>query len=80
MGKIVRAADYPAVHIALVNRIFYNSENLYIRPASGVTFIPDEKSSVRAKVEHIFAVVKLQLRFRKARYRGLPCKQILECL
>lgn len=34
-----------------------------------------EKSSVRAKVEHVFAVVKLQLRFRKMRYRGLQ-KQI----
>ena len=34
-----------------------------------------EKSSVRAKVEHVFAVVKLQLRFRKTRYRGLQ-KQI----
>ena len=34
-----------------------------------------EKSSVRAKVEHVFAVVKLQLRFRKTRNRGLQ-KQI----
>ena len=30
-----------------------------------------EKSSVRAKVEHVFAIVKQQLRFRKTRYRGL---------
>lgn len=30
-----------------------------------------EKSSVRAKVEHLFAVVKEQLRYRKTRYRGL---------
>lgn len=30
-----------------------------------------EKSSVRAKVEHVFAVVKQQLRFQKTRYRGL---------
>lgn len=29
------------------------------------------KSSVRAKVEHVFAVVKGQLRYRKTRYRGL---------
>ena len=29
------------------------------------------KSSVRAKVEHVFSVVKKQLRFRKTRYRGL---------
>lgn len=30
-----------------------------------------EKSSGRAKVEHVFAVVKGQLRYRKTRYRGL---------
>ena len=30
-----------------------------------------EKSSVRAKVEHVFAVVKNQFRYRKTRYRGL---------
>lgn len=30
-----------------------------------------EKSSVRSKVEHVFAVVKQQLRYRKTRYRGL---------
>lgn len=34
-----------------------------------------EKSSVRAKVEHVFAVVKHQLRYRKTRYPGLR-KQI----
>lgn len=30
-----------------------------------------EKSSIRAKVEHVFAVVKGQFRYRKTRYRGL---------
>ncbi len=30
-----------------------------------------EKSSVRAKVEHVFAVVKGRFRYRKTRYRGL---------
>ena len=30
-----------------------------------------EKSSVRAKVEHVFGVVKGQLKFKKTRYRGL---------
>jgi len=29
------------------------------------------KSSVRSKVEHVFAIVKGQLRYRKTRYRGL---------
>lgn len=37
-----------------------------------------EKSSIRAKVEHVFAVVKKQLRFRKTRYRGLE-KQQAKC-
>ncbi len=36
-----------------------------------------EKSSVRAKVEHIFGIVKGKLRFRKTRYRDLQ-KQIAE--
>ena len=36
---------------------------------------PADQSSVRAKVEHVFAVVKLQLRFRKTRYRGLEKQQ-----
>lgn len=30
-----------------------------------------EKSSIRAKVEHVFAVVKGRFRYRKTRYRGL---------
>ena len=33
------------------------------------------KSSVRAKVEHVFGVVKKQLRFQKTRYRGLEKQQ-----
>jgi len=31
----------------------------------------NKKSSVRAKVEHVFAVVKRRFRYRKTRYRGL---------
>ena len=34
-----------------------------------------EKSSIRAKVEHVFAVVKGMFRYRKTRYRGLT-KQV----
>ena len=30
-----------------------------------------QKSSVRAKEEHVFAVIKGQFRYRKTRYRGL---------
>ena len=33
------------------------------------------KSSVRSKVEHVFAIIKGQLRYRKTRYRGLQ-KQV----
>ena len=33
------------------------------------------KSSVRAKAEHVFGVVKKQLHFRKTRYRGLEKQQ-----
>lgn len=29
------------------------------------------KSSIQVKVEHVFAVVKGQLKFKKTRYRGL---------
>ena len=41
------------------------------RSKAQVKRIEHEKSSVRAKVEHVFAVVKGQLRYRKTRYRGL---------
>ena len=37
-----------------------------------------QKSSVRAKVEHVFAVIKGQFRYRKTRYRGLR-KQSTDC-
>ena len=30
-----------------------------------------EKSEVRAKVEHVFGIIKGQFRYRKTRYRGL---------
>ena len=33
------------------------------------------KSSIRAKVEHVFGVVKRRLHFRKTRYRGLEKQQ-----
>ena len=33
--------------------------------------VKHSKSSVRSKVEHVFAIVKGQLRYRKTRYRGL---------
>jgi IS5 family transposase len=33
--------------------------------------VEHQKSSVRAKVEHVFAVIKGQFRYRRTRYRGL---------
>ena len=51
------------------------TKSIVVHPRASTTPIEPEhrereKSSVRAKVEHVFAVAK-QLRFRKTRYRGL---------
>ena len=54
-----------------VNRRPSQSKNLSTRSKAQIKRREHEKSSVRAKVEHVFAVVKQQLRFRKTRYRGL---------
>ena len=52
------------------------------QPSSGTILLQNAakkvehaKSSVRVKVEHVFGVVKRQLRFRKTRYRGLEKQQ-----
>lgn len=37
-----------------------------------------KKSSVRAKVEHVFAVVKRLFGYRKTRYRGLRQRYLPE--
>lgn len=58
-----------------INRRPSQSKNKSARSHAQIKRHEHEKSSVRAKVEHVFAVVKLQLRFRKTRYRGLQ-KQI----
>lgn len=58
-----------------INRRPSQSKNKSARSQAQIKSHEHEKSSVRAKVEHVFAVVKLQLRFRKTRYRGLR-KQI----
>ena len=58
-----------------INRRPNQSKNNSARSQAQINRREHEKSSVRAKVEYIFAVVKLQLRFRKTRYRGLQ-KQI----
>ena len=54
-----------------VNRRPSQSKNLSTRSKAQIKRREHEKSSVRAKVEPVFAVVKQQLRFRKTRYRGL---------
>ena len=58
-----------------INRRPSQTKNNSARSKAQIKRREHEKSSVRAKVEHVFAVVKQQLRFRKTRYRGLQ-KQI----
>ena len=55
-----------------INRRPSQSKNNSTRSKSQIRRREHEKSSVRAKVGHVFAVVKLQFRFRKTRYRGMP--------
>ena len=47
------------------------SKNRSARSKAQIKRREHEKSSVRAKVEHVFGVVKGQLGYRKTRYRGL---------
>lgn len=58
-----------------INRRPSQSKHASARSQAQIKRREREKSSVRAKVEHVFAVVKNQLRYRKTRYRGLR-KQI----
>lgn len=58
-----------------LNRRPSASKNCSIRSKAQIKRREHEKSSIRAKVEHVFAVVKRQLRFCRTRYRGLR-KQI----
>lgn len=55
----------------IINRRPSQSKELSPRAKAQIKRRELEKSSVRAKVEHVFAVVKKQLRYRKTRYRGL---------
>ena len=54
------------------NRRPSQSKNKSARSTAQIKRREHEKSSVRAKVEHVFGVVKGQFGFRKTRYRGLP--------
>jgi IS5 family transposase len=58
-----------------INRRPSQSKNRSARSQGQIKRREHEKSSVRAKVEHVFGVVKGQLGFKKTRYRGLR-KQI----
>ena len=53
------------------NRRPSQSKNKSTRSKAQIKRREHEKSSVRAKVEHVFGVVKGQFGFRKTRYRGL---------
>ena len=53
------------------NRRSSQSKNKSVRSQAQIKRREHEKSSVRSKVEHVFGVVKGQLRYRKTRYRGL---------
>ena len=53
------------------NRRPSQSKNCSVRSRAQIKRREHEKSSVRAKVEHVFAVVKRLFHFRKNRYRGL---------
>lgn len=54
-----------------INRRPFQSKHVSTRSRAQIKRREREKSSVRAKVEHVLAVVKNQLRYRKTRYRGL---------
>ena len=54
-----------------INRRPSQSKNKSNRSRAQIKRREREKSSVRAKVEHVFGVVKGQFKFKKTRYRGL---------
>ncbi len=54
-----------------INRRPSQCKNRSARSKAQIKRREHEKSSVRAKVEHVFAIVKNRFRYRKTRYRGL---------
>ena len=54
-----------------INRRPSQAKKLPTRSKAQIKRREKEKSSVRAKVEHVFAVVKSRFRYRKTKYRGL---------
>ena len=53
-----------------INRRPSQSKNCSIRSRSQIRRREREKSSIRAKVEHVFGVMKNLFHFRKIRYKG----------
>ena len=53
-----------------INRRPSQSKNHSVRSKGQIKRREHEKSSVRAKVEHVFAVVKGLFQYRKTRYKG----------
>ena len=58
-----------------INRRPSQSRNRSVRSQAQIKRREREKSSVRAKIEHIFGITKRLFGYRKTRYRGLQ-KQI----
>ena len=54
-----------------INRRPTQGKNKSVRSKAQIRRREHEKSSVRAKIEHVFGVVRGQLLYRKTRYRGL---------
>ena len=54
-----------------INRRPSQAKNASVRSKAQIKRREREKSSVRAKVEHVFAVVKGRFHYRKTQYRGL---------
>ena len=53
-----------------INKRPSQSKNKSVRSRAQIKRREHEKSSIRSKVEHVFAVIKGQLGFRKTRYKG----------
>ena len=55
-----------------INRRPSQSKHASTRSKGQIKRREREKSQIRAKVEHVFGVVKNKFKYRKTRYRGLP--------
>ena len=74
-GKTPYCGTRTARRSGKINRRPSQSKNVSARSKAQIKRREREKSYVRAKVEHVFAVVKGRFHYRKTRIRGLH-KQI----